>query len=503
MINSNVEEENNHFRDNKMKNKDLKIPDKYTLGMRKKHPLLKFIGKSLIKGIGFLVGIFLLFVLTAFVLLNDIAMALVSIPLILLVIAFKIKNFRSYYQKTYPNRDFKVKSADKSSLYTNGIPHDISNSYSQLSTNNYFIAETYIHKLVQVIKGKNSFYIHYLKIKDDGTGFIEESLITDFNNIDSCKKYNSKDYRINFSSVKKIEYSDKSAENTVLKNNGIIMLDTGEKKKYNNRYFYPVSEISDTFIRKFFKSVKKIIYFNGESKKRVPYSEAFKKLGKTRIAYILLNTMYYISTILSICIPVYEIQSLFAIVSIIIPVTVLIIYFLNSSEFTMDDYHKGDESNEFLAITPNIPKSLILPLFVNLIFVFVTDMTEYFRYIMISLVISAVISLILLLVSGSKKAFLPSIMIAAALSFSAVSTINYRFDFSEPYVYDTVIIDKRSYSGYKGGRSYYIDVELKNKESAQLKVSYEEYNNCDISDTIEIYEYGGFLKIPYVEAKFY
>lgn len=90
-----------------MKNKDLKIPDKYTLGMRKKYPLLKFIGKSLIKGIGFLVGIFLLFVLTAFVLSNDIAMALVSIPLILLVIAFKIKNFRSYYQKTYPNRDFK------------------------------------------------------------------------------------------------------------------------------------------------------------------------------------------------------------------------------------------------------------------------------------------------------------------------------------------------------------------------------------------------------------
>lgn len=29
-----------------MKNKDLKIPDKYTLGMRKKH-----IGKSILKGI--------------------------------------------------------------------------------------------------------------------------------------------------------------------------------------------------------------------------------------------------------------------------------------------------------------------------------------------------------------------------------------------------------------------------------------------------------------------
>lgn len=34
-----------------MKNKDLKIPDRYTLGMRKKHPLLRFIGKSILKGI--------------------------------------------------------------------------------------------------------------------------------------------------------------------------------------------------------------------------------------------------------------------------------------------------------------------------------------------------------------------------------------------------------------------------------------------------------------------
>lgn len=76
-----------------MKNKDLKIPDKYTLGMRKKHPLLRFIGKSILKGIGFLIGIVLLFVLTVFVLSNNIATALASIPLIMIVIAFKIRDF--------------------------------------------------------------------------------------------------------------------------------------------------------------------------------------------------------------------------------------------------------------------------------------------------------------------------------------------------------------------------------------------------------------------------
>lgn len=107
-----------------------------------------------------------------------------------------------------------------------------------------------------------------------------------------------------------------------------------------------------------------------------------------------------------------------------------------------------------------------------------------------------------MIVSGSKKAILTSVMIAVVLSFYSVATINYRFDFSEPSVYDTKIIDKRTYSGYKGGRTYYIDVELKNKESAQLKVSYEEYSNCDISDSVEIYEYKGFLKMPYVEVKF-
>ncbi len=485
-----------------MKNKDLKIPDKYTLGTRKKHPLLRFIGKSILKGIGFLIGIVLLFVLTVFVLSNNIATALASIPLIMMVIAFKIRDFIRYYQKTYPNRDYKFKSADISSLYSDGKPLEISNTSVQLCTDDYFIAETYIHKLVQIIKGKNSFYVHYLRINDDGKGFIEESLITDFENIDNCKKYNSRDYRINFKSVKIIEYCNKSAENTVLKNTGTIMLDTGEKKKSNNRYFYTLSDISDNYIRKFFSPAKKIICFSGESQKRITYSDAFRKLGKTRIAFILLTTLFYISTILSICIPVYEIQSIFSIVSILLPVAILVIYCLNSSKFTMNDFHHSDESNEFLAETPNIIRSITLPLFINLFFVFAIDLTEYSRYIIISLVISTVIAVILLIVSGSKKAILTSVMIAVVLSFYSVATINYRFDFSEPSVYDTKIIDKRTYSGYRGGRTYYIDVELKNKESAQLKVSYEEYSNCDISDSVEIYEYKGFLKMPYVEVKF-
>ena len=387
-------------------------------------------------------------------------------------------------------------------MYSDGKPQEISNTSVQLCTDDYFIAETYIHKLVQIIKGKNSFYVHYLKIKDDGKGFVEESLITDFENIDNCRKYNSRDYRINFKSVKIIEYCNKSAENTVLKNTGTIMFDTSEKKKYNNRYFYALFEISDKFIHKFFSPAKKTICFSGEAKKRITYSDAFRKLGKTRIAFILLNTMFYISTILSICAPAYVIQSIFTVVSIILPVTILVIYCLNSNEFTMDDFHRGDESNEFLADTPNIPKSMFLPLSINLLFVLLIDLTEYSRYIVISLVMSTVIAVILLLVSGSKKAILTSVIIAVMLSFYTISTINYRFDFSEPNIYNTIIIDKHSYSGYKGGKSYYIDVELKNKESTQLRVSYDEYNNCDISDSVEIYEYKGFLKMPYVEVYF-
>lgn len=452
--------------------------------------------------IGWLIGIIFVIILTTFVLSNETMMALASISLVILVITFKFKDFKQYYQKKFPNRDYKFKSADESSLYSNGKPHDISNSYSQLCTDDYFIAETYIHKLVQIIKGKSSFYIHYLKVNDNGTGFIEESLITDFENIDTCKKYNSRDYRINFKSVKIIEYSDKSAENTVLKNNGIIMFDIGEKKKHKNKYFYPVSQISDKYIHKFFKCIKKIICFNGKSENRVSYLEAFKKLGKKRISYISLITLYYISTILLICIPVYEIQSFFSLVCIIIPAAILIFYCFNSKEYTMNDFHRGDESNEFLAITPNVPKSILFPMFVNLLLVFFINMTEYSRYLTISLISSIIIAVILTLFSGSKKAILPSLLIALALSFSAVSTINYRLDFKEPDVYDTMIIDKNSNSGYKSGRTYYIKVKLKNQNLADLQVSYEEYNNCDKSDTVEIYEYSGFLKIPYVEVKF-
>ncbi|MDE6780754.1 MAG: hypothetical protein K2J40_04755 [Ruminococcus sp.] len=168
----------------------------------------------------------------------------------------------------------------------------------------------------------------------------------------------------------------------------------------------------------------------------------------------------------------------------------------------MNDFHSGDEDNEFSAITPNVPKSIFFPMFINLLLVFFIDMTEYSRYLTISLISSIVIAVILILFSGSKKAILPSLLIAVALSFSAVSTINYRLDFKEPDVYDTMIIDKNSNSGYKGGRTYYIKVKLKNQNLADLQVSYKEYNNCDKSDTVEIYEYSGFLKIPYVEVKF-
>lgn len=478
------------------------MPDKYTLGTKRKHPVLKFIGINLIKIIGAFIGIFLIVLLTYFILSHELIMAFASIPLIILVIAFKFKDFKKYYQMKFPDRDHKFKSADKSSLYSKGKPNEITNSYSQLCTDDYFIAETYIHKLVQIIKGKNCFYIHYLKINDNGTGFIEESLITDCENIDNCKKYNSRDYRINFCSVKMIEYSDKEAENTVLKNNGIIMLDTGEKQKHKNKYFYPVSQISDKYIHKFFKCIKKIICFDRKPLNKISYSEAFRKLGKKRISYISLVTLYYISTILLFCIPVYEIQSFFSLLCIAIPTAILIFFCLNSKEYTINDYHRGEESNDFSADTPNVPKSILLPLLVNLLLTLSINITEYSRYLFISLICSIIITVILILFSGSKKAIFPSLMIAAILSFSAVSIINFRLDLKEPDVYSTTIIDKSSTSGYKGGRMYYIKVVLKDHRSVELKVSNEEYNNCDKSDTVEIHEYSGFLNIPYVEVEF-
>lgn len=478
-----------------MKNKDLKNPDKYTLGRKRKFNLLKFIIKHFIMLMIFIIILIIVCVLLA----SEIDfLPFLSIPIIACIIYSEINQFKTYYNKKYFD---KFESADESSLYSDNIQYHLSNNSP--ANDDFFIAETSIHKLIQVIRGKSCYYIHYLTVKNDGIGFDENSLITNFRNIDTCKLYNSKDYRINFNSVKCIQYSERPVKNTVLQNYGAVFIQKTPKSKTKNKIFYPVTKISDYYLIKFFSDIRDFSSDISDTK-NIGYKKELKKFSKKRIAYIIMKNLYYIFTALISCdtFPNYHIYCIFNVINMILITAILILYCFSSDEFTIKDYHNTDNNGDFSS-KPNIARGIICPLFINVMISLLScNILSFSRYALISLICSFIIALILIIYSSDKKIILSSALIALAFSFSNIININYIFDFTEPSVHDSQIYDKHISHSSRGGNTHYIKIKLDNGDTESIRVSMNEYRNCEIDDIVSVYEYKGFLDIPYAEVYF-
>ena len=236
---------------NDMKNKELKNPDNYTVGKRKKFPLTNFLFTNFAKVIAFILAMIAIVIIFAKAA-NFFAMPFIISAIILLFQGFKIKRFLN------KKKIDKFISADKTSLYSFRKKYSIAEKID--FNQDYFIAETNIHRIAQVIRGKDCFYIHYLKISKNGRDFEKSSLITDFSNIDNCKKYTSKDFRIKKKDIKNIIFSDKSVSNTILENFGTININLNQKSGYRtkNLYFYPVYDYNYCYINDFFSEIKDI-----------------------------------------------------------------------------------------------------------------------------------------------------------------------------------------------------------------------------------------------------
>jgi hypothetical protein len=482
-----------------MKNKDLKNPDKYTLGKKRKFNLLKFIIRRF--------GIFIIFMIFIVIISGKLFISeinffpFLSLPIIACIIYSEISQFKAYYNEKYFN---KFESADKSSLYSGNIQYHLSNNSP--ANDNFFIAETNIHRLVQIIRGRNCYYIHYLTVKNDGIGFNQSSLITDFRNIDICKLYNSKDYRINLNSVKCIRYSEKSVKNTVCKNYGAVLIQKTQKSKTKNKIFYPVTKISDYYLIKFFSDIRNFSLDISDTK-NISYKKALKNFSRKRIAYIIMKNLYYILTVLISCgtFPNYQIYCIFTTASMILITAILILYCFSSNEFTIKDYHNSEQNGDFSS-KPNIARGIICPLFFNTMVSLLSCnilTLSFSRYVLISLIFSFIIAVILIICSSGKKIILSSVMIALTFSFSNVININYIFDFTEPSVHDSQIYDKYISSGSRSGNTYYIKIKLDNGDTESIRVTTNEYYNCKNGDIVSVYEYKGLLDIPYAEIYFH
>lgn len=479
---------------NDMKNKELKNPDNYTVGKRKKFPLANFLFSNFAKVIAFIlvmIAIVIIFVKTA----NFFAMPFIISAIILLFQGLKIKRFLN-------NKKIdKFISADKTSLYSFRKKYSIAEKID--FNQDYFIAETNIHRIAQIIRGKDCFYIHYLKISKNGRDFEKSSLITDFSNIDNCKKYTSKDFRIKKKDIKNIIFSAKSVSNTILENFGTININLNQKSGHRtkNLYFYPVYDYNSCYINDFFSEIKDI-----SEKKIIIEKESFKDIenvfGKRRFVYLGIKNLMYISTVFCIFAFNYFCYSVSAIIYIISVISILIFYLIYNNEYSIADYKKGEENGDFSA-TPNIFLPVMMSECFNFLCVLQINMLSFSKYSLVSLTFSAVIIILILILSSEekRKIILPLIIISVFLSASSVGYINQIFDFSEPQIYNSKIYDKSISSGSKGSLTYYIETEV-DKKHMDLRVSYDEYMDCKTGDTVEIYKYNGLLRIEYAEIYF-
>jgi len=84
-------------------------------------------------------------------------------------------------------------------------------------------------------------------------------------------------------------------------------------------------------------------------------------------------------------------------------------------------------------------------------------------------------------------------------SYSAVVAVNCSFDYSEPKVYKTEVIDKRISRSSKGRRTYYVKVKPwgHHYDAESITVSSEEYEEYQVEDKVEVVYKDGLLGIPW------
>ena len=84
-------------------------------------------------------------------------------------------------------------------------------------------------------------------------------------------------------------------------------------------------------------------------------------------------------------------------------------------------------------------------------------------------------------------------------SYAGTYAANCAYDYSEPVVYKTAILDKYTYTSRKGGKRYYLEVAPwgHHYDKEKIKVSLTQYNETSVGDTINIDLKSGLFNIPW------
>lgn len=90
-------------------------------------------------------------------------------------------------------------------------------------------------------------------------------------------------------------------------------------------------------------------------------------------------------------------------------------------------------------------------------------------------------------------------------SFAGTYAANCTFDYSEPTIYETKVLDKRIHVGSKGRRSYYVKIAPwgHHYDREEISLSKSQYDEININENINIDLKKGLFNIPwyYIEKK--
>lgn len=414
--------------------------------------------------------------------------AIIFCAFVVIIVVAQIFEFRSYYKKL----NFNPLLPKRPAILKN---RDI------IDTNdNCIIVHSKTGKVIQIIKGKRSLYFHYLDVNTKNGKIYKNSLITDYTNIDEVKKYNSKDYRINYVSIKKAVFSCEKVQNIrTIRKIGVLIL----KLKNQDKFFYPISDLSKDKFKSIFEKSKSYEYKSDENLKRITIKEAILRLENPKIFYIILRTVTLLfggSIFIFIPHTSFSVHRILVTAFIMCQFAMMILYCLYS-DFSIRDLKKYEtDKQNIYSKESNTGSFLFILSLVTLIIGINDNISEWRKYLVISLLVSAVLAGILILFADyneRKASILPAIMISLMFSFGTVGTFNYMYDISEPVISESEVYNKYKTTGKS--TSYHLKVKLSNGKTESLSVSYDKYNSVDKGDTVTVYEYSGLFGIPYAE----
>lgn len=180
----------------------------------------------------------------------------------------------------------------------------------------------------------------------------------------------------------------------------------------------------------------------------------------------------------------------------------LLLYILFPKVYTFLEIRKGEQKRRkiFISFQP-IAVIAIMGVRDVLDFTFL----EYGKYVITSLVFAVILFFILLIFTKEyrkvKTVMIFIVMNALFFGFAITPNINYNFNYNEPAIYTSEVLDKKISTSDDSPDTYYVKIILSNGETKQIKISKDFYSKIEIGDSVEVGEVVGALGIPYCFIK--